>query len=719
MKQIGENIVFENDYCKLTVNASCEATSLIFKQTGEECLFADETMALFSLTQQRPFTNEVKLAHMNKLTTYQANRVRIEDGKLVLGFEEVNYEAVVSVVVAPAYITFTLEDMIVPDWDEKTLKMDKPAVLSFRLVQLPLKHRKNFGEWLNIVSDETVTVGVVGTSQYELVDSEKYKRYRTLYARAQNGVKLRGAKAALIVSPTASFMDVMEGFEQDFDLPRGVASRRDQRINNSLLRVPFISPENVDDYIGYAKKAGLKNMLIYYTAMFEEGYIYDLIGNYDWRACYPNKEKDLKLVLDKLKAAGIMPGLHFLHTHIGINSRYVTPVPDHRLNLKQHYTLARPITENDDVIYVEQPLDFAPKHEKCRVLKFGTELIYYDRAVAEKPYRFEGCVRGYNGTTAAALPQGYIGGLLDISEFGGVSLHLDQNSDLQEEIAGKLANAYNQGFEFCYFDGSEGTDAPYEYNVPNAQLRLYKQLNTPPVFSEGAAKSHFSWHLITGGNAFDMWPNDVFKKMIVQFPFIEAEQMRADYTRVNFGWWALNNETQPDMYEFGMSRAAAWDCPTTVNAGFGTAFKENARIDDILEVVRRWEDARVSGWLTEEQKIALRDPKQEHIMLINEAGEYEMVPYALITEEDSPVRAFGFERGGKPYVVCWHRSGKADFEITLDAPYTYEEELGKDAAPSTKNGNKITLSVENRRYFSVNIDKETLFNAFKNGKIKE
>ena len=85
-------------------------------------------MALFSLTQQRPFTNEVKLAHMNKLTTYQANRVRVEDGKLVVGFEEVGYEAVVSVEIAPAYITFTVEELIVHPWDEKSLKMDKPSM---------------------------------------------------------------------------------------------------------------------------------------------------------------------------------------------------------------------------------------------------------------------------------------------------------------------------------------------------------------------------------------------------------------------------------------------------------------------------------------------------------------------------------------------------------------------------------------------------------------
>ena len=106
-------------------------------------------------------------------------------------------------------------------------------------------------------------------------------------------------------------------------------------------------------------------------------------------------------------------------------------------------------------------------------------------------------------------------------------------------------------------------------------------------------------------------------------------------------------------------------------------------------------------------------------MLINEAGDYEMVPYELITEEDAPVRAFGFERNGKPYVVCWHRSGKADFEIALDAPFAYEEELGKDVAPSERNGNTITLQIKNRRYFSAPVSKETLIAAFQKGKIKE
>lgn len=69
-------------------------------------------------------------------------------------------------------------------------------------------------------------------------------------------------------------------------------------------------------------------MLIYYPAIFEGGYGYGRCGDYDYRKEYPNGAADVKKMLDKIKAAGITPGIHFLQTHIGRQSRYVTPVAD-------------------------------------------------------------------------------------------------------------------------------------------------------------------------------------------------------------------------------------------------------------------------------------------------------------------------------------------------------------------------------------------------------
>lgn len=70
--------VFENDLCKLTVGADCIVRSLVVKSTGEECLEQNQDISLFSVTQERPYNNEVKLAHPNKRTTFQANSLRRE-----------------------------------------------------------------------------------------------------------------------------------------------------------------------------------------------------------------------------------------------------------------------------------------------------------------------------------------------------------------------------------------------------------------------------------------------------------------------------------------------------------------------------------------------------------------------------------------------------------------------------------------------------------------
>lgn len=704
------DIIIENQFTKLVIGSDCIAKSLVYKATGEELLVPEEEIALFSVSQARPHNNEVKLAHMNKYTTYQANRIRQEGGKLIVGFEEIPYEAVVSFRVADSYITFTLEGFYVDGQDYAQVYRSSLPAVAFRLLQLPLMHREKFGEWLNIVSDEEVSACVIAPMVETLVDSEKRAKCRILYAEAKNEIKLFGTTAALMVCPSKNFMDSMDIFEQDFDLPRGVASRRDERTYQSIFRVPFLTPENVDTYIACAKAGGFRNMMIYYYSMFREEPPYNYCGDYDYLDSYPNGDEDLKTILDKIKAAGINPGFHFLHTFAGIKSRYVTPVPDHRLLLSKHFTLARPISESDTTIYVEETPTACPTAENYRVLRFGKELIAYERFSTEKPWRFEGCTRGLWDTTAYAQEAGLIGGLVDFATSNASALMVDQESDLQDEIVDKLARIYNLGFTFNYFDGAEGTNRPFEYYVPKAQMKLYQRLKEAPIFNEGAAKSHFSWHIISGGNAFDFFPNPVFKEKLVEFPFREAKQLQADHTRVNFGWWNYNAEVQPDMYEFGTSRAAAWNCPVTVTVAKTELLTINARTKDNFEVLRRWEDVRAKKWLTEEQKEALRDPKQEHTLLINEQGEYELLPYELIDCGAEGVRAFYFERKGKSYVTFWHESGKADMELNLPADAILEDDLGKNVVSLT--AGKATVTAENKRYLSANISKEELCKAF-------
>ena len=57
---------FENEKFVLIADENAIAQSLVYKESGEELLMQGENIALFSVTQLRPFNNEVKLAFMNK-----------------------------------------------------------------------------------------------------------------------------------------------------------------------------------------------------------------------------------------------------------------------------------------------------------------------------------------------------------------------------------------------------------------------------------------------------------------------------------------------------------------------------------------------------------------------------------------------------------------------------------------------------------------------------
>ena len=705
------NIVLENSNFKLVIDESCMARNLILKASGEE-LLAEQKCPCFSVTQNRPFNNEIKLIYMNKRTTYNANRVRQEGDRLIVGFELAPYEAAIKVTVTDSYISFTLDEFIVQPENYSYLKMDTPPAVEFRLMQLPVKNRENFGKWLNVMWDGKVAVNLLSTTPHARIDSELREGYRILTADAVKGIKLRGCTVALIVSEKDSLFDCIDSLEVDYNIPRGVKSRRGELINSSIYWSLDITPETVDEHIKYMKKGGFKLALIYYLCMFDFTDRYGYCNEFKFRKEYVNGVESLKEMLAKIKAAGIIPGIHFLHTHIGVDTHYVTPHADRRLNLTRKFTLAKPLGLDDTVIYVDEDPTDTVMCPECRVLKFGTELIRYESYTTERPYRFIGCQRGEYKTEIISHGLGEIGGVLDLSEFTATSVYLDQNTDLQDEIADKLAEVYNSGFEFVYYDGSEGTNAPYEFHVPNAQLRVYNKLGKAPLFCEGAAKSHFSWHILSGANAFDRFKTCQFKEMIDKFPVVAAKEMQNDFTRVNFGWWEIWPDTRPDVYEYGMMRAIAYNCPSTVIARRLTGIRTCALLDDSLEAMRRWEDAKCKGFFTEELKQELRASSDEHTLLINEEGEYELCRHREVKTPIENLYAFVFSRGGASYASLCYVGEGVNIKLPIahsDIAYLERDLITK--APVSECEGGVQLSVSNLRYIKTNLSEEALEKA--------
>ena len=694
------DLVFENEAFRLVVGDDAVAKSLVVKATGEETLRPDRTVPLFSVTQTRPFNNEVKLTYPNKRTTYPATSLRREGDSLVVGFEVAPYEAVVEVKTAKDYIAFALKDFLLDYEDYGRQKQRKPPVDEFRVLQLPVKDRENYGCWLGVSWDDRAAVSVVGTGLETQVDQERRDGYRVFAAWAEYGVRLRGVGAALVAAAGRErFLDAVAAVENDYGLPKGVESRRSGVVNASVYWVGDANPENIDEHIRYAKEGGFTRMLLYYTCMCKDGsnYYYGL-GDYDWRDTYPNGAADMRKMVDKMKAAGITPGLHVLQTHIGLESRYVTPEADPRLNITRRFTLAAPIA--GDEIRVQENTDDVVEEPLCRVLKFGTELIGF-RDV--KDGVFTGLERGKFKTTVKPHARGEIGGLLDISEYSAHSCYLDQNSDLQDEIAAKIAKIYDCGFRFLYMDGSEGVDEPMAYNVARGQYRVWKALAKEPLFGSGAAKSHFGWHMLAGSNAFDIFGTDIIKAMVVKYPMYEAPLMQRDFTCVNFGWWMFwapgadkaPDGVQPDHWEYGTSRAAGWDCPKTVQMKL-KELRAHPRRHDVLETLRRWEDVRVRRWLTPEQKEMLKKPAPEHHLYVNEKGEYELHPVKVLEKAPGApfLRGLVFERGGRRVVALWHMTGEGSVKIDLG-------EGVKDVA------------VGDRRYFETSLSMDEVERAFR------
>ena len=704
-------VVLENARLKLIVGDNAVVQSLQVKPSGEECVDPTEQLPLFSVTQDRPFNNEIKLTYPNTQTTYPANSVRQVGDELIVGFEIAPYEARVKVRVAKDYLLFELAGFIVERSDYGNLKMTPPPVKSFRLVQLPVKNRVNFGDWLNVVWDDRAATAVVGGGPMTIINGEPRHGFRLLTADADRDLKLVGATAAIVASETAAFLDGLDSMERGCGLPLGVESRRKPELNASIYWSSEITPKNVEKHIALAKEGGFRMMLLYYPCLVKgakgDGG-YGGIGGYELRDEYVNGIASVTEMLDRIKSAGITPGLHVLHTFIGFKSSYVTPVADHRLNLVRPFTLARSLGRDAGDIYVEEDPSACPTNVDSRILRFGGELIGYEGFTTERPYRFTGVRRGEKATNVTAHPKGEIGGVLDVCEFGARSCYIDQNTSLQDEIAEKIARLYNAGFRFMYFDGSEGVNVPQGIHVPNAQYKVISRMKVPPLFTEGAAKAHFDWHFLGGANAFDVFPPEKFKPMIVKWPQREAPLMRQNFSRLDFGWWGLwlpgeklrdgtvTIGTQLDMWEFGTSRAAAWDCPATLQMNL-TKYRKHPRLADLMEVMRRWEDVRAKNWLTAEQKEQLKSSTQEHHLYRNERGTYELHEIEMLPspEKAKAVRGFVFTRGGKRMLAYWHMSGAGRLEIACGA-----------------GGARLTVPADGIRYLETDLPVDAVKRAY-------
>ena len=348
----------------------------------------------------------------------------------------------------------------------------------------------------------------------------------------------------------------------------------------------------------------------------------------------------------------------------------------------------------------------------------------YTQYTTQRPYQFTGCQRGVLSTRPSAYPLGCKIGLLDID--GQPAVRFDQRTSIQREHAERIGKISQEaGFQFFSYDGAEDVHAPWWFWVSMSQYEVHKCLRPEPLFSTGAAKSHFGWHILTCSNELDTFAPEVIKRATREHQLAAAKYLAQDFSRCNLGWInyvapsAATIGMQPDMYEFICSVSAAWDCPISLKANMAQ-LKAHPRTADNFEVLRRWEEARLGRFFSADQIEAFRKGDQEYILLVNETGRFELRPYEQIQGAaggSRDIRAFHFDRLGKTYVVFWRPSGKANLEIAVDPGKVHLfRELGKEM-PLRKTNGGVTIPYGDRQYLLVDLPKQKALSLWNSAKV--
>ena len=662
----GADVVIENAAVRLVIGADGAARSLIHKSTGEECLAAEVRAPICAITQYRPYDNENFMIYPAKPRVFPACRVERRGDRLYVGFEDTYDIAVIRLDIEDDYIGFSLERV---DYRIEAYGVKRQTELDeFALLRLPLRPRAHFGEWLNVVWDDRVAVNLLGTHPGTRIDAFPTAEATTLYAGLDAQVGLFGPGAALVVSSREGLLPAIGQIERDYDLPRGVESRRDGSYRCSYYSLRGVTPENIDAHIEYARRGGFRTMMVYYVDFARS------CGHYGWREEYPGGMEDLRYVTDRIRAAGMIPGLHFHYSKVGVNDPYINGGhPDTRMNSVCELVLAEPAGAADTVLVVEGNTQGLRREEGRRLLHLGDELISYADCTTRPPYMLTGCRRGLHNSQPAAHAAGSRARLLDVDDWP-LFVRIDQNTGIQREIAGRLGRIYAEaGFRFVYFDGAEDVPMPYWYNVSRSQSVVYDVLRPAPLFAEGALKSHFGWHILSRGNAFDIFPPEYIRPAMKKYTLRCAARNAEDFTAVDFGWvnyLAPGGATigmQPDMYEYIYCKALAWDAPVSL-VGNLEELRRHPRTEDNLRVMERWERAKLADAFTPEQKERLKDPDREFFLFEDSQGRFELYPCRQLTPNDeSGVRAFLFRRGTKSCILYWHTSGEDQLRLTLPA----------------------------------------------------
>ncbi len=544
-------------------------------------------------------TNSSTCAYIRlKGKEHSATSATMAEGRLTLRFGRSGLTAVIKTETHPSFITFSIESVKGGDID----------ALTFLNIPLTLKG----------TPDERFGACALSLNLFTRVDALPALQHE-LRASCEKKFGMIGAKAAIVGVPMGKILPaIQEALSQESELPVCKVAgpwAHEVAFNHGsyLFNFGSLTETNVDNWIEMARSLGFTQIDNHGGGEFFR--FGDMELN---RKKWPDGWDTYQRIVERLHTAGIGSIFHTYAFFIDKRSKYVTPVPDARLDAFRTFTLAEPISADATEITVNESTEKMStvtgffEHNSI-VLHIGDELVTFGGVSKKAPWRFTGVKRGAFGTKASGHASG--AKARHLKECFGLFVPNVETS-LFEEIAANHAEVVNKcGFDGIYLDAIDGSwilrgDEDNWYWANKFVIEIQKRLKKP-VGMEMSSMAHHFWQYRTRWQAWD-YPQRGHQRFID----LHAEGVNGGLLLpLHLGWWGFQSfnppqiePSYPDVMENLGAKLIGWDAGISLTAGVDRETLRNTPLfRRAAEILRTSEELRHANAFDEATKSKLRE----------------------------------------------------------------------------------------------------------------
>jgi len=493
---------FKTRCATLAIDSRGQVVSLRDRESGRELLADPQPMVRARLKDGRQISARAATRRGNTLT---------------FDFARGYGSAVIDVEARRDFFTFAV----------RSLTLTNAESLTF--CALPVGVTKYRGGMANMLSDDADAVCLRGFD----LPVEMDIRGNVLCVASTEKHGLIGWRAGLAAGPKAEVPAMLRAMAEYSGAPcsklGGPWSLDAEATRGSYLFADLFYP-STDDWIEIARRGGFSTVHIH-------GW-WRTLGHYDVNTnLFPRGLADMKDAVSRIHAAGLRAGIHTLTACIDPRDSWVTPEASHDLIPFDTYTLARPLSPTDTVLYVNEPP--AAHHDVVftysgngNAIRIGSEIVQYAAISREPPYAFAKCTRGAFKTRVSGHAAG---DRADYLQQRYIAFYPQPDSPLADDLAGCIANVFNTcRLDQLYFDGSEGMMS--RYGIDAMRHKIMRRLNGDPLIEASCCGEHNWWfHSRLGTWDHPVWAAKRFHDGHV---ISGAHYRDSDLLGPQMGWWA-------------------------------------------------------------------------------------------------------------------------------------------------------------------------------------